>query len=177
MVWMAMLNVVVAAAPGEATLDTPIEQAFASCAPYATHAPPALDARDLRRLREGHVVQALERGKDKAPSAAVGIVLADASVTEAWLACQGPHAEPGENPEFLVRELPRHQAIWYGYVALPWPLKDRQYVVKSRANISMAHATGNRCWEHAWQEFPQALEDVRPMVAKAPIEVDAQPLF
>ncbi len=168
MLWTTVL--VPALAFGETALDRAMTLAFTTCAPHATHRPPTLDARGLERLREGEVVQMLERGAGTDPTAAVGVVMAEASVSEAWLACQGPHAEPGENPEFLIESLPDHQAVWYGYVPLPWPLRDRQYIVKSRANVAMANATENRCWEHTWREYPEGLADVRPMVSEAPVE-------
>lgn len=167
---MAFVGLAHAASPPPSELDTAMNQAFALCAPHATHSPPKLDASDRARLRDGKVVQTLQRGQGDDPSAALGVVLAKASVSEAWIACQGPHASPGENPEFLVQALPDHQAIWYGYVPLPWPLRDRQYVVRSRANVSMAKATKDRCWEHAWWEYPEGLDTVRPMVSKSPIE-------
>lgn len=168
--WWFVWGTSVQAQPSPDALDTAITNAFAVCSPHSTHAPPTLDDKARRQLREGKVVQDLDHAGDDEPSAAWGVILAKASVVEAWLACQGPHAEPGENPEFLVRALPEHQAIWYGYVALPWPLRDRQYVVRSKANVGMAKSTHNRCWEHAWWEYPDALDSVRTMVRDTPIE-------
>lgn len=51
-------------------------------------------------------------------------------------------------------------SAWYQFLHLPWPVKDRHWVIRSHKNTSLAAATQGAVWEHAW-----SLEDNGPDLA------------
>src|SRR5262249_14474385 len=40
--------------------------------------------------------------------------------------------------------------VTYQHMDLPWPLRDRQWVILSEKNVALADATADRIWEHRW---------------------------
>ncbi len=42
-------------------------------------------------------------------------------------------------------------SLWYQFLELPWPIKNRHWVIRNRKNTSLTRATGGVAWEHAWR--------------------------
>ena len=116
---------------------------------------------------KGEVVRVIDR-QDKGPSAAVGIAVLKAPLAKLWIAAQDWHAElDPELTELIVKRYGGDHMLWYGYLDLPRPLKDRQWVVESKNNHRMAGLTRGACWEHLWTLVPDGLEQVRDQVVAA----------
>ncbi len=148
------------------TTGAEIAQALERCSEGAVFRLPVLDAAQGAELLEGGVVRVLSRSPDPdGPSTAVGIALLAGSHDALWLAFQDPHASvDGSLVEFTIEEA-GDRAVWYGHLDLPRPIRDRQWVVESRNNHSLATGTAGTCWEHYWTLVPDALDRVRAHLA------------
>jgi len=138
---------------------------------HAVMAIPGLDLAAAQSLLEGEVVRMLFQAEDpNQPSAAVAFFLSPVPRDALWIAAQDPHAEvdPGLT-EKMFRSLGDDHAVWYGYWDLPRPVRDRQWVVESNNTHSLAHAMGDRGWEHTWQLVEAGLVEVRPLVARGEV--------
>ncbi len=154
-----------AAEPLPAALAEPLAVAVGACASGPTHALPEITAEHRQEMLEGEVVRILDRRRD-GPSAAVGMAVLKAPVAQLWLAAMDPHAEVDPSLTEFVVEYPHDddRALWYGYLDLPRPIKDRQWAVLATNNHAMAERTGHRCWEHAWALVDDELARVRPRI-------------
>ncbi|MEM9171532.1 MAG: hypothetical protein AAGA84_02385 [Pseudomonadota bacterium] len=68
--------------------------------------------------------------------------------------------------EHFVRMHDNGGACWYQHVDMPWPLKDRHWLVRSDKNLSVAQHTDNRLWEHFWRLVPDAKTEIDALYAK-----------
>lgn len=149
-------------------LATPAEAldgALVACA-GATHPLPTLTAAQRQELLDGRVVRILEKNPDpELPSKAIGIGLLRGDRAALWIGAQDPHTQvdPGLI-EFVIEELGPDHALWYGWIDLPRPLHDRQWVVESDNHHALAQASGGRCWEHRWKAVPDGLPLARARV-------------
>ena len=133
----------------------------------ALHPLPALSAEQRGALAAGEVVRIVHHGDPEAPSTAVGIALLDGGRDGLWIAAQDPHTQVDPSlVEFVVEDLGADHAVWYGHLDLPWPIKDRQWVVESRNTHRLATSTADGCWEHTWKLVPDGLSRVRPFVER-----------
>lgn len=150
----------------EATTAAEIADALALCRPGLVAPLPELEAARLDELAAGQVVRLLHHADPEQPSTAVGVAVLEGSLASLWVAAQDPHAvvDPSLH-EFVVRSLGPDEALWYGHMDLPRPLKDRQWVVRSTNTHALARATGGRCWEHTWALQPDELPVAREAVA------------
>lgn len=173
---MWWIGLAVAGAASPAALD----EALRACA-GATHPLPAFDEGQRAALLAGEVVRVLDKNPDpERPSTAVGVALLRGSRTALWIGAQDPHTQvdPGL-VEFVIEELGPDHALWYGWLDLPRPLHDRQWVVESDNNHPLAAASGGRCWEHRWKAVPDGLPRARAAVEAGrgkgltPAQVDA----
>lgn len=151
--------------PALASSEAEISAALERCA-GARHPLPALSVSQRADLAAGKVVRILKHGDPHQPSTAVGLAVLSAPRDALWIAAQDPHAQvdPGLT-EFVMRHIGPDHALWYGYFDLPWPIRDRQWVVESQNTHPLAASTEDGCWEHTWQLVPDALEEARPLVA------------
>jgi hypothetical protein len=144
----------------------------------AVHAPlPRLTEDQVTRAASGEVVRIVRHGDPDQPSTAIGLVVLEGSIEALWLAAQDPHTHVDPSlTEFVLEELPGDRALWYGYLDLPAPLADRQWVVTSADNRAAASLA---CWEHHWELTADALPRARAAIAAgaapglAPEQVDA----
>jgi hypothetical protein len=151
--------------PAWASTEAELEAALARCQ-GAVHPLPSLSAQQLSELAAGKVVRILKHGDPEQPSTAVGLALLSASRDALWIAAQDPHTKVDPSlTEFVMRTIEGDQALWYGYMDLPWPIKDRQWVVESRNTHTLAARSGGGCWEHTWQLVPDGLGEARPLIA------------
>jgi len=164
MVLLLLPTVALAATPAQ------LDAALLACALQPVHALPALSVDRKRSLLAGEVVRILQRSKeDGAPSAAVGIAVLKASRDALWIAAQDPHIVVDDSlTEQRVENLGPDRNIWYGYYDLPRPFRDRQWVVDSRNNHTLAQVSEGACWEHPWSLVPDGLSRMRRWVSEHP---------
>jgi hypothetical protein len=143
----------------------------------AVHAPlPRLSPEQLERAAAGEIVRIVRHGDPETPSTAIGLGVLDGSIESLWLAAQDPHTQvDAALTEFVIDEQ-GDQARWYGYLDLPAPLADRQWVVWSVDNHAAAQSG---CWEHHWDLAPDDLPLARDAIVAGaapgltPEDVDA----
>lgn len=149
-----------------ASVDDDIDTALDRCA-GAIHPLPKLTADQRAELAAGEVVRIVHHSDPEKPSTAIGIGLLAGGRDGLWIAAQDPHTQVDPSlTEFVVEHLGDDHALWYGHFDLPWPLKDRQWVVESRNTHPLASASGDACWEHTWQLVPEGMVRVRPFVER-----------
>ena len=42
-------------------------------------------------------------------------------------------------------------SVWYQHLNLPWPLKNRHWIIRNEKRTGLTEATGGQVWEHAWR--------------------------
>ena len=58
----------------------------------------------------------------------------------------------------------------YQHVNLPWPVKDRHWVIYCEKNVRVAEQTHDRVWEHTWNLESDGFELVQAVHAETPID-------
>ena len=58
----------------------------------------------------------------------------------------------------------------YQHVNMPWPVRDRHWVIYCEKNVAVAAKTDDRVWEHTWALEPDGLELVAAAHAETPID-------
>jgi hypothetical protein len=118
---------------------------------------PILERRDIERLAEGQsLVSAYDRpgtgpGDDVEAMGLLGMQLVDAPRMLVWITLLRGGGRSGDN--FITATLSRNTAgsyTRYQYVNLPWPVRDRHWVIYCEKNLAIAHISDGAIWEHQW---------------------------
>lgn len=128
---------------------------------YAANSPlpvAALDGAELQRLLQGEAIVKMS-GKASAAAAdeIVGVGVYGFKIIEAprlpiWLAVMGGNDE--RDYRLKTAMLSRGDAgsyTRYQYINLPWPVRDRHYVIHCTKIPQVAAASRGLIWEHRWQ--------------------------
>lgn len=150
-----------------ADAQLPVPELLAELAGGAAYAPPALDPAELADLAAGEAVvkvAAEPTGEDDEIStmAVWGLKLVDAPRLLLWLSVMGGNDERDYRltPAMLSRG-PDGAYVRYQHVDLPWPVRDRHWVIDCEKNTELAAATNGRAWQHVWalhEEGPSLLD-------------------
>ncbi len=142
------------ASPGE-SYDSAIPQLLRDYSEHGDLAFPELTTNDIKNLTAGRpVVQILAGTPEDGDLSAMGIVglhVVDAPRLLVWLAVLGGTGE--HHPRMTRAILSRHDAgsyVRYQHLDVPWPVRDRHWVIYSQKNLNLANATGGAIWEHHW---------------------------
>jgi hypothetical protein len=144
-----------------------IEEAIARFNEHAHYPIPELSLAQRKHLSRGELVRLRERpAAPGQPQRALGFLVVDLPKELLWLAGRDPHFSeiPAVHEVRLSRRMDRPER-WYQYVELPWPLKDRHWVIDIWDQHSMDRATAGSCWEHWWSLSPNG-----PALAQIAIE-------
>jgi hypothetical protein len=77
-----------------------------------------------------------------------------------WVSLLGESDElSGKVKRALLANKPAGAYVTYQHMDLPWPFKDRQWVILSEKNSALADESADRIWEHRWSLVPRD-EDV-----------------
>ena len=127
---------------------------------------PELDTAELGALASGELIRLREPPTAVGmPQRVVGLRWLALPRPVVWLACQDPHfSAVDELTEFRLDDARQgkgpdggERAIWYGLIDLPWPFKNRQWVIEVWDNQSLVRATEGQGWEHIWRLDPSHL--------------------
>ncbi len=135
---------------------------------YSSALPP-LSPDELDLLRSGEPVikvpEATEEdaGDDISEFGLFGLKIVDAPRLLVWSTVMGAASDP---PARLTRayfsRLPQGAYVRYQHVNLPWPIKDRHWVILCEKNLELADSSNGRIWQHRWtlhNDGPQLLLD------------------
>jgi len=155
-----LVVVLLGAAPDPPPLEPlPAEQLVAALAEFNAHARfplPVLQDDQVERLAAREVVRVRVVPEDRdLPQTIAGLIVVDLPRETVWGALRDPHlAKTTEMHEAQLSEHSYAPSRFYAYLELPWPFTPRQWVIDVEDNYALAEATGNRCWEHAWDGNP-----------------------
>ena len=150
-----MLPLLLTLAHADATLSPALDAAFRLIETHGTLPLPALDRATDRRLRSGSTITSVTR-RDGYPSV-LGLRIVHAPTHEVWAALEDSDvlADPAVT-ERLVSTEANGDEIWYGRMALPLMLSDRQWLVRTRVNQRLHRSSGQTAYERSWTELPGA---------------------
>ena len=133
---------------------------------------PALSEADLAALIDGEPVVHMASAS---PSGAVskfgvvGVHVIDAPKLLVWLTAMGVASEPDVRlTRAMLTEPEAGSYVRYQHVNLPWPVRDRHWVIRCEKDVSLAEASDGAFWKHRWSLveqgeslLPPAIEDGR----------------
>lgn len=144
---------------------------------HATGVPVSgLDNRGLARLRSGEVIYrkvSVSERTDESESTSMRIIgyrLIDKPRETLWLSALAYDA--GFSPrltEHLLDVNDTGTAAWYQHLDMPWPLRDRHWVVQSEKNLALANDSDGQLWEHRWSLVPDAGQRITGLFEGGPI--------
>ncbi len=155
------------ALPVHAATADQVAAALATFNQHATIPLPPLSERELEKLAKGDIVRNVDREQtDDGPARAIGMVVLDAGRPAVWLSMQDPHYAGTDGLiEARLKTDGRDRERWFGYLDVPRPFPDRQWVIDVWNEHGVAAATGGVAWEHPWALTPDGMAQVRPKVA------------
>ena len=131
---------------------------------------PSLSSDDLAVLEAGDVVVVTDgpprsRATDDIDTiGVVGLQVINAPRLLVWLSVLGGNVEPPERVTRSTLAEPNNGSrIRYQHIDLPWPVRDRHWVIRSEKNIELAKRTDGLIWEHRWSLAEDGIE----MLARA----------
>ena len=90
-------------------------------------------------------------GRESSSIRIIGYRLIDKPRESLWLAALAYDAGYSKRlTEHLVGPAADGEREWYQHVDMPWPLKDRHWLIRTAKNLSLAEHCDNRIWEHRW---------------------------
>ena len=132
-------------------------------------APPALSTDELDLLLAGEAVIKVpvetegDAGDEISEFGIFGLKIMEAPRLLVWSTVMGAASDP---PARLTRaylsRLPQGAYIRYQHVNLPWPVRDRHWVVLCEKNLDLADSSNGLIWQHRWtlhKDGPQLLLD------------------
>ena len=116
---------------------------------------PSLTSEQIESLLEGEVVRFRRRPNrdlDDPPERVTGYVLTAHPRAQVWVAALDPEFQASDM--LAEKRLGRDAegwSVWHHYISLPWPVTDRQWVIRVGPRTKIADATGGLVWEQAWE--------------------------
>lgn len=123
---------------------------------------PVLSASHVERLADGETIVVVadsgRRGDDVDSLGLVGLRVVEAPRLLVWLSLFDGQHEP--HPRYTRSTLSRSgDGSWvrYQHVNLPWPFRDRHWVIDASKNRQLAADSGGEIWEHRWDLHDRGL--------------------
>lgn len=92
-----------------------------------------------------------------------GLKIVEAPRLLVWLTVMGAASEPDVRltRAYLAR-LPQGAYVRYQHIDLPWPIRDRHWVILCEKNVDLAESSNGLIWQHRWtlqEDGPSLLQD------------------
>ena len=136
---------------------------------------PPLDDEQLEELRTGEVVRfrwrqpipgETEEGEPRESHRVVAFHLVEAPMVRVWLAVLDPHFPADDRvTEVFVEHDDRGNGTLYQFMDLPWPVRNRHWVIRVRKGIDVAAGSQGRIWQHSWNLIEHGEEIAYEVVA------------
>ncbi len=130
---------------------------------------PQVTSEELEDLVAGKVVVTVlgkgttSDGSEISAMGVAGLAVIDAPRVLAWLALFGGSGKgSGRYTRATLHDLPDGGYVRYQHVNLPWPFKDRHWVIQAEKNAALARASDGLIWEHRWGLHDHGQSLVRP---------------
>ena len=143
-------------AADQATGDE-LAAALASYPALGDIALPTLDEEERQELLDGVPVVRISTGRstnadgDVSTMGVVGLRIVEAPRLLVWLTVMGVASEPDVRlTRATLSQAPLGAYTRYQHVNMPWPVRDRHWLIFCEKNIDLARATGGDYWEHRW---------------------------
>jgi hypothetical protein len=137
-----------------------IRDAIARYSAVSSFPIPQLEDERLADLLNGEVVRfrekwVLSREGDKESERtrqrALAYRLVAAPRTHVWISALDPHFPLNDDLiEHRMEADDRGSSTWYQFFDLPWPVRNRHWVIRVKKGVDVAEATEGRAWEHSW---------------------------
>lgn len=60
-------------------------------------------------------------------------------------------------------------SLWYQHIDLPWPVRDRHWVIRNQKNTRVTEAMDGRVWEHGWSLEPDGVDIAAALLGRGEI--------
>ena len=156
---MILVFVASEAARAEAADVAPLRELFALHGPLSEFDLPALTEADFTALAGGDPVirvSAVTSAADRDETESMGVYgvkVVDAPRLLVWLALLGGVSDGSVDKRYTSATLARMTAgayARYQHIDLPWPFRDRHWVIHASKNPGLAERSSDRIWEHSW---------------------------
>jgi hypothetical protein len=129
---------------------------------------PVLTTSQIEDLLKGDVIRIRRhpgRDVENAPERVTGYRIVALPRERVWVAALDPDFQATELlTEHLLNLDGGGVSVWHQYLSLPWPIADRQWVIRVGARTELAAETNNLVWELSWD-----LEESGEEIARASI--------
>lgn len=167
--WLALFNTAIASRPSPA-------EALVMYQKLSGVTVTALDAKTLSELLDGETVYRTIKvaENDNEGSTIIRIVgyrLIDAPRESLWLAALAYDGNYSNRlTEFLVTKHDYGGATWYQHVNMPWPLRNRHWLIRTEKNIDVSRQTDDAIWEHHWRLEDDSRKGITRLARRQPIK-------
>lgn len=124
---------------------------------------PVLNSSQIEDLLEGEVVRIRRRpvrDVEDAPERVTGYRIVALPRNRVWVAALDPEFQAIEIlTESLLSLDETGVSVWHQYLSLPWPITDRQWVIRVGVRTELAAETNDLVWELAWN-LEESGEDI-----------------
>lgn len=115
----------------------------------------SLLAGDVVRFREKWVLSREGEDDEQTRQRALAYRLVRAPRRDVWLSALDGHFLLNDSlTEVRLEEKPLGGSTWYQYMDLPWPVKNRHWIIHLAKGVDVCEATGGRAWEQSWRLEP-----------------------
>jgi len=134
---------------------------------------PALSRRQLRRLQNDKTVQIKHRVKinnDQGRQTNARTINAYRIINQprllTWLATIQSDVQHSKRlTEHQITQRSSEGSVWYQFLDLPWPFKNRHWVIRNRNATQLSKASGDLIWEHNWTLESRGSEMVDQLIS------------
>jgi len=135
---------------------------------------PSLTGEQIESLLSGEVVKFRRRPNrnlEDPPERVTGYVLVPHPRAQVWVAALDPEFQASEmlSEKRLGRDEEGY-SLWHHYISLPWPVTDRQWVIRVGPRVTLAEETEGLVWEQLWELVDGGEEIARESIAAGDLE-------
>jgi hypothetical protein len=154
-------------------LGTKIRQAMAAYDSASAFPLPALDDERMRELFDGEVVRFREKWRlpgegenAKERHRVLAFRLIRAPRVAVWLSTLDSHFPLNDSITAVVLdEASGGKSTWYQYMDLPWPVRNRHWVIHFGMGVDVCAKTQGVAWELFWHLVPSGEQTARDLAA------------
>jgi len=140
--------------PAESIDRQQVEEALAVYADNGSVSIPELSDKQLLKLLQGKPIVLThyrETDSGKRVLGVTGLHRIDRPSHEVWLTLLGKESDSDRLTRIVLAEPNLGERVQYQHLNMPWPFKDRQWVIHIMLNEALAEHSEQRIWEQHWR--------------------------